>query len=242
MKRWIIAVGLLCIVGLGFALRRHLDAAVGIATARLTTKKSMADRLTQYGDAARSRLTPAFMKRGVGYPPRSLVLAGIKDERRLEVHASDAAGPKRFICAYPILAASGSLGPKLQEGDGQVPEGIYPIESLNPNSRFHLSLRLGYPNDFERGQAAREGRTRLGSDIMIHGKAVSAGCLAVGDRAVEELFVLAADTGLTNITVILAPVDFRLGRTIPTSARLPGWVDSLYDTIRANLVSLEPSR
>src|SRR5262249_22886762 len=155
--------------------------------------------------------------------PHGLVLVGLKEERQLEVYASSSAGPYQFIRSYPILAASGTLGPKLKEGDRQVPEGIYAIEALNPNSRFHLSLRVGYPNTFDREQARNEGRANLGGDIMIHGKAVSIGCLAVGDVAAEDLFVLAADVGLTNITVILAPVDFRSGKAVPKSLALPVW-------------------
>ena len=71
------------------------------------------------------------------------------------------------LARYPIRAASGALGPKLREGDRQVPEGVYDIESLNPNSRFHVALRVGYPNAFDRQMAGREGRTALGGDIMI---------------------------------------------------------------------------
>jgi len=126
----------------------------------------------------------------------------------------------------------------LREGDQQVPEGIYSIESLNPNSSYHLSLRVNYPNVFDREQAAREGRTNLGGDIMIHGGAVSVGCLAMGDEAAEDLFVLAADTGLTNITVILSPVDFRKGQRVPQTGAVPPWTASLYQTIQSNLYGL----
>ncbi|NJN46820.1 MAG: L,D-transpeptidase family protein [Candidatus Competibacteraceae bacterium] len=89
---------------------------------------------------------------------------------------------------YPVLAASGTLGPKLCEGDRQVPEGIYRIKSLNPNSAYHLSLELDYPNAFDLRQAERDGRNNPGSAICIHGKAVSVGCLAMGDTAIEELY------------------------------------------------------
>ena len=60
-----------------------------------------------------------------------------------------------MICVYPVLGASGVLGPKLKEGDRQVPEGVYRVPELNPNSDFHLSLRLDYPNEFDRAQGAR---------------------------------------------------------------------------------------
>ena len=164
-----------------------------------------------------------------------MTLVGLKTEKILQVYANDSTGAPRFVRSYPIRAASGHLGPKLREGDGQVPEGIYPIESLNPNSRFHLALRVGYPNAFDREQAAKDGRTNLGGDIMIHGNSVSVGCLAMGDEAAEDLFVLAGDTGLKSVTVILTPVDFREGKSVPRSAQLPGWTESLYQTIRSRL-------
>jgi murein L,D-transpeptidase YafK len=115
----------------------------------------------------------------------SFTLIGLKAEKRLELWAPDAAGRPRLIKTYPILAASGGAGPKLREGDRQVPEGLYAIESLNPNSRFHLSLRIDYPNAADRRRAQAEARTGLGGDIMIHGSNVSIGCLAMGDPAAE---------------------------------------------------------
>jgi murein L,D-transpeptidase YafK len=137
------------------------------------------------------------------------VLAGFKREKVVHLYAAGETEAPRFVHAYPVLAASGQLGPKLAEGDRQVPEGIYRIESLNPNSRFHLSLRLDYPNQFDRARAQEEGRQELGGDIMIDGAASSIGCLAIGDPAIEELFVLVADVGRENVSVILSPVDLR---------------------------------
>jgi murein L,D-transpeptidase YafK len=137
-----------------------------------------------------------------------------------------------------VHAASGALGPKLREGDEQVPEGVYRITGLNPNSQYHLSLRVDYPNAADRERARAEGRDDLGGDIMIHGRAVSVGCLAMGDSAAEELFVLAAETGLPKLRVILSPLDFRR-RALPRSL-VPArpWVPALYDEIRAELAKL----
>jgi len=165
------------------------------------------------------------------------VLLALKAENVLEVYAPDRAGTQRFIRSYPVLAASGYLGPKLRMGDQQVPEGLYRVELLNPNSRFHLSLRLDYPNAFDRRMARADGRTRLGGDIMIHGNAVSIGCLAMGDRAAEDLFVLAADTGIRRIDVVIAPVDLRV-REAPSGGSLPAWVPRLYEQIRGALEKL----
>src|SRR5438094_7344225 len=80
---------------------------------------------------------------------------------------------------------------------------------LNPNSVAHLSLALDYPNDYDRTRAAEDGRDTLGGDIMIHGGSMSSGCVAIGDEAAEELFVLAADAGWRDAVVVLSPVDFR---------------------------------
>lgn len=172
---------------------------------------TIAERLEQYGESARMRWSPYFKSAGVEYPPSELVFVGLKEEKTLQIYARLGTNGFRFVRAYPILAASGVAGPKLREGDRQVPEGIYAIELLNPNSRYHLSLRVNYPNAFDREQARKEQRINLGGDIMIHGKDKSIGCLAMGDEGAEDLFVLAADTGIKHITVILSPVDFREG-------------------------------
>jgi murein L,D-transpeptidase YafK len=171
----------------------------------------------------------------VSYPPRRIWLAGFKEERQLLVFAGDSASRPVLIRTIAILGASGGAGPKLREGDRQVPEGLYAIDYLNPNSRHRVSMHLNYPNPEDLLHAQEEGRDRPGFDIMIHGGDTSIGCLAVGDEASEDLFVLAADTGLANIQVILAPWDLRQ-RPAPASV-LP-WVAGLYDRVRMELEKL----
>jgi hypothetical protein len=73
---------------------------------------------------------------------------------------------------------------------------------------------------------------------MIHGSSVSIGCLAMGDEVAEDLFVLAADTGLKNMAVILAPVDFRAGKALPKELKLPPWTGPLYQEIKSRLAEL----
>ena len=203
--------------------------------------KTVHDRLTEFGAVVRTRLEPHFRAADVPYPPKHLTLLGFKDTRLLEIHAAGDDGNFRFIRSYPVLAASGHLGPKLREGDRQVPEGIYRIQELNPNSRFLLSLWIDYPNAFDRQQAAAENRSDLGGEIMIHGNAVSAGCLAMGDAAAEDLFVLAALTRIENISVVLTPIDFRKD-TAPFAApnESPSWTTELYQQIRRELSRYEP--
>ena len=203
---------------------------------------TIADRVAQYGPAARARLAPYFAAAYVPYPPQRFVLLGFKRERELQLIAYPPGGGPVFIRSYPILGASGELGPKLREGDGQVPEGIYNIMYLNPNSVAHLSLALSYPNDYDRARAEEEGRDDLGGDIMIHGGWGSIGCLAIGDEAAEDLFVLAADAGWRDAVVVVSPVDFR--RTLlPAGYRMPSpWVENLYAWLRATLVEYPVAR
>jgi len=232
MKRTPILLFLLALTVVAYIFKGHIRMAI------LPGNKTVAQRLEQFGDAARSRWQPDFTNAHIAYPPTGVKLLAVKNERMLEVYATDASGSNRWVRSCSILAASGYPGPKLKEGDGQVPEGIYPIELLNPNSICHVALRVGYPNGFDRAQAAKEGRTDLGGDIMIHGGDVSIGCLAMGDEVVEDLFVLAADTGLSNLTLIIAPVDFRKGKVPPKEAKLPAWSETLYSEIKTQLANL----
>jgi hypothetical protein len=183
-------------------------------------------------EAVDARLAPVFARARVPYPPQRVWLLAFKQERKLELWAAGSA--PAFIRSYRILAASGTSGPKLREGDLQVPEGIYRVVALNPASAYHLSLHLDYPNDFDRAMAQAEGRDNLGGDIFLHGSNVSEGCLAMGDLAIEELFVLAERVGLGNVEVVIAPNDLRRGDP-PRRESQPVWIAGLYATIRSEL-------
>lgn len=220
-------------------LRTWLKQQVSATVQTLRGKKTIEDRIKQFGPVVQERLAPAFARIGSTYPPEKITLVGIKQENRLEVWVSD---PPKLLKTYTVLGASGGLGPKLKQGDRQVPEGLYKIESLNPNSRYHLALRINYPNAYDQQKAKQDGRTNLGGDIMIHGNSCSIGCLAMGDEAAEDLFVLAAETGIENIRVILTPIDFRT-HELPEqfSPHLPDWTPDLYGGIRTELLKLPNS-
>jgi L,D-transpeptidase-like protein len=196
---------------------------------------TVADRIEMHGEEVKDRVAPLFADAGVAYPPRQVALIAFKDTRRLELHArDDERAPWRKIATYPIRGMSGNLGPKLREGDRQVPEGLYRAEFLNANSRYHLAIRLDYPNAFDRQRGAADGRDNLGSDIMVHGSSASIGCLAMGNEAAEDLFIIAALAGKENVRIVVAPTDFRDGRVAP---EMPGphWVPELYRQIRLEL-------
>jgi murein L,D-transpeptidase YafK len=110
----------------------------------------------------------------------------------------------RHLKDYRICAYSGELGPKEKEGDKQSPEGFYKVKKhhLNPNSKFHLSFNLGYPNDYDKAHK------RTGSFLMVHGNCVSIGCYAMTDEKIEEIYALveaALDQGQKYVQVHIYP-------------------------------------
>jgi murein L,D-transpeptidase YafK len=191
---------------------------------------TVSDVVQVYGKNAVDKLGHYFKKAKVAYPPREVTLIAYKQEKKLELWARGN-GEFRFIRDYFIMAASGDTGPKLRQGDRQVPEGVYRITDLNPNSHYHLSMKLNYPNEFDIYHAELDGRTDLGSDIFIHGKDASIGCLAVGDAAIRELFVLTAQVGVANVKVVIAPHDPRIYPLVVNSEELPPWISELYAMI-----------
>jgi len=204
---------------------------------KLRGKATVADRVVEFGPIARTRWQPYFAGKSVAYPPQRLLLVGLKREKQLQVYAAEAGQNFKLIRSFPVQGSSGKLGPKLRFGDLQVPEGFYKIESLNPNSAFHLALRVNYPNAFDKAQAQKEGRKELGGDIMIHGSNASIGCLAMGDEAAEDLFVLAAEVERQNIEVMISPLDFRTSH-VPVDGSRPVWVENLYREIKVALLKL----
>ena len=165
-----------------------------------------------------------------GLRAQRVELACFKGERRVDVYIDGS-----HWRSFPIAAASGHPGPKLRAGDRQVPEGVYTIDAVNPNSSFHLSLRISYPNADDRARSAALGITDPGGDIYIHGKESSIGCVAIGDDAIEQVFYVANLVDPRSVEVVIAPVDLR--RATDGLPEQP----ELYAQIRRRLDAL-PSR
>ena len=194
--------------------------------------KKTTDEVAQlYGKRARDEIIPYFEKEKIYYPPKRVTLLAMKEEKVLELWASNNNKNYTFVRSYNIQKLSGKEGPKLREGDRQVPEGRYKIIGLNPNSSYHLSMKLNYPNEFDLLHAKNEGRTQPGTNIFIHGKSVSIGCLAMGDKTIEELFVLSKDVGVDNVEVVISPYDPRVKKLEYNDETQPKWVSELYQNI-----------
>ena len=161
----------------------------------------------------KSKLRTYARAAGVTYPPKQLMIRVFKGEKTLEVWGGNsAAAPLKRLASYCILAESGASGPKRQAGDKQVPEGWYHVDRFNPNSAFHLSLGLNYPNASDRLFATAKDP---GNDIFIHGNHVSIGCLAMGDPAIEEIYTMARQSK-NKIAVLILP-----RKVMPTSGSNP---------------------
>lgn len=112
-----------------------------------------------------------------------------KEESELEVWKAREDGRFYHFKTYPICNWSGGLGPKTQQGDKQAPEGFYTITpaQMKPDSQFHVAFNIGYPNAYDRAN------NRTGEALMVHGKCKSAGCYAMTDALVEEIYALARE-------------------------------------------------
>lgn len=197
---------------------------------KIKGKQTVSEVIAKFENSTDQNMSPLFEKAGVQYPPEKLAIIAIKDEKVMHLWASNIDGNYKPIISYPVLAASGVLGPKLREGDRQVPEGLYKIIGFNPNSSFHLSMKLNYPNEFDLRHAKAEGRDQPGTNIFIHGRAVSVGCLAMGDPVIEKLFTLVHKVGKKNTQVLILPTDISKNKLV-TPKDAPAWTSELYENI-----------
>jgi murein L,D-transpeptidase YafK len=128
-------------------------------------------------------------KRGME-PAQPIFVRIFKEESELEVWKQRPDGRFYLFKTYPVCNWSGELGPKVQQGDRQAPEGFYFVarQQMNPNSQFHLAFNLGYPNVFDRAHG------RTGEFLMVHGKCKSAGCYAMTDALMAEIYALARES------------------------------------------------
>lgn len=150
-----------------------------------------------------------FTDKGIQYPCSNIYYRGFKAVNDMELWArNSAADTFTLIKTYKICALSGILGPKRFEGDRQVPEGFYFVSEFKPNSDFHLSMLVNYPNysDLMQGD-----RNKPGGDIYIHGACMTVGCMPMTNEWIEELYVVSLQArihGQLNIPVHIYPIRY----------------------------------
>ena len=123
-------------------------------------------------------------------PAEPMMIRVYKETSELEVWKRTRSGEYALLKTYPICKWSGTLGPKIREGDRQAPEGFYDITpaSLNPNSSNYLAFNVGFPNKFDQALG------RTGSYLMIHGDCKSIGCYAMTDEGIKEIYAMVRDS------------------------------------------------
>jgi murein L,D-transpeptidase YafK len=119
-----------------------------------------------------------------------ILMRVFKEEAELEVWKQDDSGRFALLQTYPICRWSGELGPKFKTGDRQAPEGFYTITPglMNPDSSQYLAINTGFPNAYDRANS------RTGAFLMIHGGCSSAGCYAMTDEQIAEIYALARES------------------------------------------------
>lgn len=146
----------------------------------------------QLTDRADRPLAPemlALMQDKGTSPAAPMLIRAYKKEAEFEIWKMKADGHYTLLKTYPMCRWSGQLGPKVSQGDRQVPEGFYTIApgQMNPNSNYYLSFNVGYPNAYDRAHG------RSGDSIMVHGACSSAGCFSMTDEQIAEIYSIARE-------------------------------------------------
>ena len=199
----------------------------------IVKKESISSILKKVEVRVFEKFEPILKAFGINKYPTQLLLIAFKAEQILEMYAVFN-NATILIESYPFTGFSGTIGPKLKNGDKQIPEGIYSAEYLNPNSNYYLSMKINYPNDFDREKARLDGRVDLGGDIFINGKSKTTGCIPVGDEAMEEIFELVSKLDMDKVKVIICPHAFRKNEKYPVIPQI-NWSEELYDKLKKEL-------
>ena len=118
-----------------------------------------------------------------------ILIRSYKKEAEFEIWKMKGDRHYAYLKSFPLCRWSGQLGPKVREGDRQVPEGFYSItpNRMNPESHYYLSFDIGYPNAYDRAHG------RTGGSIMVHGACSSAGCFSMTDAQIAEIYAIARE-------------------------------------------------
>ncbi len=129
-----------------------------------------------------------FRERGINFRSTRVYWRAFKWNKALELWAlNDDSGKFILVKTYSICEIVGDLGPKRMEGDFQIPEGFYSLTNFNPISRYHLSIKINYPNQSDQ----LLGNTQaLGGDIYIHGNCETIGCIPMSDDIIKEIYII----------------------------------------------------
>ncbi len=135
-----------------------------------------------------ARMSALMQEKGVAQNSAVLIRT-YKKEAEFEIWKMKPDGRYTHLKTFPMCRWSGQLGPKMAEGDRQVPEGFYKITpgQMNPRSEYYLSFNVGYPNAYDRAHGAS------GGSIFVHGACSSAGCFSMTDEQIDQIYAVARE-------------------------------------------------
>lgn len=196
-------------------LKRLITLALLLQSIHVWGQNSFVDYQRSFGrvnDAFRKKedtLRKEFAAKKLVWPAKYVYLRSFKYDSELEVWVRQSLSePFKLFKTFKVCAMAGTLGPKRIQGDYQVPEGFYYINEFKPNSMYHLSLGLNYPNPSD---VILSDSARPGGEIYIHGSCVTEGCIPITNPQIEELYVLTAyarNHGQDFIPVHIFPIRF----------------------------------
>lgn len=190
-------------------------------TSGLLAQSSFVDYQKSFGKVAdvfrrkEDMLRSQFEAKGLQWPAKYVYIRSFKLDSQLEVWVKNNKKDSfKLFKSFKVCAMAGSLGPKRMQGDYQVPEGFYYINEFKPNSAYHLSLGLNYPNASDK---MLSDSLYPGGDIFIHGSCVTEGCIPITNDQIEDLYVItsyARTMGQEFIPVHIFPVQFNNPRSV----------------------------
>ena len=155
-----------------------------------------------------------------------LMIKAYKYEEIMTVYVRKKSTNEWFLYErFPFCNTSGTLGPKIREWDGQIPEGYYFVNDFNPYSSFLLSLGVSYPNAADK---LKRPDPKKGDGIYIHGGCATIGCIPIQDDPIMELYILAVlakNNGQGQIPVHIFPFEYSEVKMDIASRQFPEHVD-----------------
>ncbi|WP_299568074.1 L,D-transpeptidase family protein [uncultured Pedobacter sp.] len=177
---------------------------------------------------------------GAGF---EMLMNAYKTEGKVEIWLKTAKQDKfTLFKTYDTCAKSGTLGPKVMEGDLQTPEGFYKINVFNPMSLYHLSLGVDYPNAVDKARTGKDRKT--GGDIYIHGDCETVGCIPLTDDKIREVYVLAVEArnnGQKEIPVYIFPFRMTNANMSKYSKQYPQYV-AFWNTLKPGFDNFEKNK
>lgn len=198
---------------------------------------SVHKRLLEFRGRAEAQWKPLFLQHNISFPPQHVSLILFKRDKKLFLYAGKNENETQLLKTYRILGSNERVGPKLNDSDKQIPEGIYKLASLNPGSSPQLALKIDFPNDFDRRMAEKDSRDSFRSQVLVHSGATSDSNVALKEQDMEELYTLASISEVSSWRFVFAPFDLRIeAREIKSNS--PQWIDDLDQQLMRELMTL----